>query len=83
MGRVEKIAVTRDVKLPGTRCRDCENLLAGSLETCKLCGSADVFAVDLVNELVELAALTSAEADFMDPIPGLTEAGEVAALLRY
>jgi len=39
--------------------------------------------VDLVNELVELLALTSAEADFVDPIEGLTQAGEVAALLRY
>ena len=83
VGRVEKLAVTRDAKLPGTRCRDCENLLAGELKKCKMCGSADVFSVDLVNELVELLALTSAEADFVDPIPGLSEAGEVAALLRY
>ena len=28
-------------------------------------------------------ALTSAEADFVDPIEGLTNAGDVAALLRY
>jgi peptide chain release factor subunit 1 len=83
VGRVEKIAVTRDAKLAGTRCRDCENLSAGELEKCKVCGSADVFPVDLVNELVELLALSSAEADFVDPIQGLSEAGEVAALLRY
>jgi peptide chain release factor subunit 1 len=83
VGRVEKLAVTRNAKLPGTRCRDCENLLYGDLKKCRMCGSADVFPVDLVNELVELLALTSAEADFVDPIPGLSEAGEVAALLRY
>ena len=83
MCRVEKIAVTRDAKLPGIRCRDCENLFTGALEKCKACGSADVFPVDLVNELIELAALTSAEADSVDPIPGLSQAGEVAALLRY
>jgi len=83
VGRVEKIAVTRDAKLAGTRCRDCENLSAGELRKCKVCGSADVFPVDLVNELVELLALSSAEADFVDPIQGLSEAGEVAALLRY
>jgi peptide subunit release factor 1 (eRF1) len=83
VGRVEKLAVTRDAKLPGTRCRDCENLLSGELAKCKICGSEDVFPVDLVNELVELLALTSAEADFVDPIEGLTQAGEVAALLRY
>jgi peptide subunit release factor 1 (eRF1) len=83
VGRVEKIAVTRDAKLPGTRCRDCENLSSGALQKCRICGSADVFPVDLVNELAELAALTSAETDFVDRIEGLSEAGEVAALLRY
>jgi peptide chain release factor subunit 1 len=83
VGRVEKIAVTRDAKIPGVRCRECENLLSGSPKKCKICGSEDVFAVDLVNELVELLALSSAEADFVDPIPALSEAGDVAALLRY
>jgi hypothetical protein len=83
VGRVEKMAVTRDAKIPGMRCRECENLLPGTPETCTVCGSAEVFKVDLVNELVELLALSSAEADFVDPIPGLSEAGEVAALLRY
>ena len=32
VGRVEKIAVTRDAKLPGTRCRDCENLSSGDAQ---------------------------------------------------
>jgi peptide chain release factor subunit 1 len=83
VGRVEKMAVTRDAKIAGTRCRDCENLLPSTPETCTICGSTDVFKVDLVNELVELLALSSAEADFVDPIPSLSEAGDVAALLRY
>ena len=83
VGRVEKMAVTRDAKIAGTRCRACENLLNGELSKCRICGSEDVFKVDLVNELVEILALTSAEADFVDPIPALSEAGEVAALLRY
>lgn len=83
VGRVEKMAVTRDARIAGTRCRDCENLLPGTPEKCKICGSENIFKVDLVNELVELLALSSAEADFVDSIPGLSEAGEVAALLRY
>lgn len=83
VGRVEKMAVTRDARIAGTRCRDCENLLVGTPAKCAICGSEDVFKVDLINELVELLALTSAEADFVDPIPALSEAGEVAALLRY
>jgi peptide subunit release factor 1 (eRF1) len=83
VGRVEKMAVLRNARIAGIRCRDCENLSAGTSETCPICRSADVFKVDLVNELVELLALSSAEADFVDPIEGLSQAGEVAALLRY
>ena len=83
VGRVEKMIVTRDAKVAGIRCRNCENLSAGQPDVCPVCAAADVFTVDLVNELVELLALSSAEAEFTDPIPGLGEAGDVAALLRY
>jgi peptide subunit release factor 1 (eRF1) len=82
-GRVERMIVTRDAKVAGTRCRDCEALVAGVPEKCPLCNSESVYKVDLVNELVEVLALTSAEAEFTDPIPELTELGDVAALLRY
>lgn len=82
-GRVERMIVTRDVKIAGTRCRDCEALVAGAPERCPQCESESVYKVDLVNELVELLALTSAEAEFADPIPELTEVDDVAALLRY
>jgi hypothetical protein len=37
----------------------------------------------MVNEIVELLALTGAQADFVDPIEGLTAVGDIAALLRY
>ena len=83
IGRVEKMIVTRDAKVAGIRCRDCENLRAGTPDVCPVCDSGDVFTVDLVNELVELLALSSAETEFADPISGLTESGDVAALLRY
>lgn len=83
VGRVARMIVTRDAKLAGIRCRECENLNAGAPEACPVCGSDSVFSVDLVNELVELLARTSAEAEFTDPIPGLSEVGDVAALLRY
>ncbi len=42
-----------------------------------------MFEVDVVNEIVEMLKLTGAEADFVDPIDTLTEAGQIAALLRY
>ena len=83
VGRIQKMIVTRDAKMAGVRCRDCENLSAGDSETCPVCESDSVFKVDLVNELVELVAASSAETEFADPIPGLTESGDIAALLRY
>ena len=82
-GRVDTIMVERDAEIEGSRCRDCENLAHGKPQTCYQCGSKDLFAVDLVNELAELAAQTSADVDFVDPFDGLAEVGRVAALLRY
>jgi len=82
-GRVEVALVDREAKIEGSRCRDCEHLAHGLPQTCYACGSKDLFPVDLVNELVELLAQTSAEADFTDPFDALAEVGHVAALLRY
>ncbi len=83
VGRVDTMVVSRDARIAGTRCRSCENLSAGDREKCPVCGSEDVFKEDLINELVELLALSSAETEFVDAIPSLAEVGEVAALLRY
>lgn len=81
-GRVEAMIVTRDAKLAGRRCRACEALAAGEPERCPACGE-EVVAVDLVNQLVALLERTSATAEFVDPIRGLSRVGDVAALLRY
>jgi len=82
-GRVEAMIVNRTFKPEGRRCRDCENLDVGEVETCSACGSESLFEVDVVNEIVEMLKLTGADADFADPIGTLVEAGEIAALLRY
>lgn len=83
VGRVRHLIAVRDARLAGIRCRDCGNLSAETSSTCPICASESVFPVDLVNELVELMAQTSAEVEFTDPIPGLSDVGGVAALLRY
>lgn len=83
MGRAEEILVTRDAEIEGTRCRDCENIVAGRLDTCAICGSESVFPIDLVDELVRQTELTSAAIEFTDPMEGLSKQGDVAALLRY
>jgi peptide subunit release factor 1 (eRF1) len=82
-GQVGKIVVTRNARIGGVRCRDCENLIVGTPGVCPSCSSQSLFEVDMVNEIVELLALTGAEADFVDAIPGLSAVGDVAALLRY
>lgn len=82
-GRVEELLVAREAEIAGVRCRDCENLAHGTPDTCYACGSSDLFEVDLVNEMAELAAQTSAHVEFADAFDGLTGVGGVAALLRY
>lgn len=82
-GRVELLLVTREARVGGMRCRECETLAHAKPQQCPACKSNSVFAVDLVNELVELVALSSAEATFVEPIEGLSAEGDVAALLRY
>jgi len=82
-GRVEKMIVNRTFRPEGKRCHECNNLYAGSVETCLACGSKSLFKIDVVNEIVEMLELTGAETDFADPIQTLIDAGEIAALLRY
>ena len=82
-GRVERMIVDRTFKPEGRRCRECERLEAGAPKKCGGCASESLFEVDLVNEIVEMLEQTGATVDFADPIPSLTEAGGIAALLRY
>ena len=81
--RVEAVLVDREREVAGTKCRDCEHVAHGTPDTCGVCGSRDVFRVDLVEAMTEQAARTGAEVDFTDPFDALTEVGGVAALLRY
>lgn len=82
-GRVEAVAIDRDLKLAATRCRACENVTPREVPRCPFCESDDVFTASLIEACVRQAELTSAEVDFMDPAAGLTKMGGIAALLRY
>ena len=87
LGRAAEVLVTRDAELTGTQCQSCENVtVPGNGEqpdACPICESADVVPLDLVDELVRQAELTSASVEFSDEIGGLSSVGEVAATLRY
>lgn len=82
-GRVEALLMAEETEIRGTRCHDCEHVVHGTPQTCQSCGSSDVFAIDLTEELVRLAETTSATTQFPDSIPALEEVGGVAALLRW
>ena len=81
--RAEAILLDREAEIGGTKCRACEHVVYGTPETCQRCGASDVFAVDLTEVITEHAARTGASVDFADPMEPLSEAGHVAALLRY
>ena len=82
-GRVDTMAISRDASITGLRCGGCEYVFADPTERCPYCGSEDLVEIDLVNELTRLVETTSADVDFVDPVPGLSKVGHVAALLRY
>ncbi len=81
--RVEALLIDREHEAEGTKCRDCESVAHGTPNTCGVCGSKDVFRLDLIEAMTEQAARTGAEVDFADPFDALTEVGGIAALLRY
>ena len=82
-GRVDRVIVNHDAQLSGVRCRQCERLDVSGAVRCRQCDSDSLFAVDLVNEIVELVALTSGKTEFAESIEGLKKVGDIAALLRY
>lgn len=82
VGRVSAAVVTRDAKIIGAKCRDCEYVQVDA-GNCQSCGSNNTFPLDLIDAVARQLELTSAHFDFVDPLPGLSKAGDVAALLRY
>lgn len=82
-GQIDTMIVDRHFRPAGKRCRDCEGLLPGTPQTCAQCSSSSLFDVDMVNEIVECVTQSGGQIDFTDPIDTLTQAGQIAALLRY
>ncbi len=83
MNRVEMMVVNRNFDPMGSRCRNCGNLEAVSVEKCPSCGSEHIYEVAVVNEILDLLLLSGAETYFTDSVDTLSEAGEIAAQLRY
>jgi peptide subunit release factor 1 (eRF1) len=82
-GRVAELLVNEGAVATGRRCQGCGKLFVDTVEQCSGCGSDDLFPVDTINELVELAEQTGARVEIAAPIDALAQVGDVAALLRY
>lgn len=82
-GRAERILVQSDLKPAGWKCERCDVMEEGEEKECVLCGET-VYPVDVVEEIVEYAAKTSAEVVFVEEKNQLLEAmGNIGAFLRY
>ena len=81
-GRADILIVQAGLATPGWRCEHCRGFGTGAPPACPSCGK-DVFFVDAVEELVELALDMRTQVEFQPPDCGIHELGGVAALLRY
>jgi len=81
--RIEHVVVDRTLQLPGMRCRNCHDVNVGMVRSCLTCGSQSLFEVEVFNEILDMVYLSGGTAYFTDPIHTLTDAGGIAAHLRY
>jgi len=81
-GRADILILQAGFSLPGWRCEHCRGFGTGAPATCPKCGK-EVFFVDAVEELVELALDMKTQVEFQPADCGIRELGGVAALLRY
>lgn len=83
-GRVGVLVLLKDASMPGWICERCQALEARRRppEACPTCGGP-TSAVDVVEELYELALRTGAEVEFVEEDSCLASGEGVGALLRY
>jgi peptide chain release factor subunit 1 len=81
--RIEYAVVDRTLRPPGMRCRSCHDVNVGMVGSCLTCGSQSLFEVEVFNEILDMVYLSGGTAYFTDPIHTLTDAGGIAAHLRY
>lgn len=81
--RIEQMIVNRGFRPTGVRCRGCDEVNPEAVDSCTSCGSDSLYEVDVVNEIVEFVVSSGGEVEFVDSIPALASAGNVAAFLRY
>ncbi|MFN3197250.1 MAG: hypothetical protein ACE366_02360 [Bradymonadia bacterium] len=78
---VRVVLIARTFEAPGQRCRCCGSVFEAGHRICPSCGDDALFAVDLVDECVELASWSKAALQYLDERPELAAHGGIVALL--
>lgn len=82
-GRVYQLLVDPSLQQPGAQCADCKAVMIEPLDTCPYCGGKLLPSADVVNLAVHQAMDAGVKVSSLEPSTRLTEAGQIAAVLRY
>ncbi len=81
--RIEEIVIDRTFQPLGMRCRSCYRVTLGMVPSCPSCGALSLYTIGVFNEILDVVYRSGGMAHFTDPLPTLTAAGGIGALLRY
>lgn len=83
-GRLRQLLISPDFKASGHECAHCGYITADQMTTCPFCGESDILArPDVINEALIKALQNGVEVNIIRGNKELTDAGGVAATLRY
>jgi peptide subunit release factor 1 (eRF1) len=82
-GRAHQLLVDRNLHVPGHQCTSCGAFIVEALRACPYCGGKLSATPDVVNLAVHAAVEAGLKVSMLDPSPLLTQAGGIAAVLRY
>jgi peptide chain release factor subunit 1 len=81
-GQVELLILNSDYKLRGWICELCQAVEVGIKKVCPYCGK-NTSEVDVIEEIIEFAARTDANIEFVEHNEILEELGGVGGFLRF
>jgi peptide chain release factor subunit 1 len=82
-GRMYQLLVDKDYHAPGYLCGNCGAITVEERKTCPYCGQTMAVTEDAVNLAIQRAVSGGLRVIIVDHDPRLTEAGRIAAVLRY
>ncbi len=81
--RIQTLLVNEGYFSTGTQCQQCGYLTGKTLETCPSCNSETKKILDVVDLAVRLVLQSGGDVEIVHESQALTDAGKIAAILRY